>query len=152
MTTVTTVVDRYFLDANILVYATLINHPLHATTLAQLQAMAGAGAELWTSRQVIREYLSAMTRPGQYTGAVATATLITNVQRFGQSYLIAEDNVTITANLLNLLAAVKLGGKQAHDANIMATMQHYGIPNLLTNNAADFTRFAHLITVVPLVP
>ncbi len=38
-----------------------------------------------------------------------------------------------------------------HDANIGATMQVYGIRHLLTHNTADFARFAHLITVVPLV-
>lgn len=33
---------------------------------------------------------------------------------------------------------------------IVATMQAYEVQHLLTHNAADFTRFAHLITVLPL--
>ena len=44
-----------------------------------------------------------------------------------------------------------VNGRQIHDANIVATMREYGIPNLLTDNTSDFTRFGHLITVVPLV-
>jgi hypothetical protein len=39
-----------------------------------------------------------------------------------------------------------------HDANIVATMQVYGIRQLLTHNADDFTRFSAFITVVPLIP
>jgi predicted nucleic acid-binding protein len=101
---------------------------------------------------VLREYLSAMTRPGIYTGAIPVASLIADVRQYERNYYVARDTAAVTANLLTLLSSVQLGGKQVHDANIVATMQHYGIPNLLTNNTADFARFAHLITVVPLVP
>jgi predicted nucleic acid-binding protein len=41
---------------------------------------------------------------------------------------------------------------EVHDANIVATMQVYGVRHLLTHNTADFARFSHLITVVPLEP
>ena len=42
--------------------------------------------------------------------------------------------------------------KQVHDANIVATMQVYGIDQLLTHNVADFARFQPRIAVLPLVP
>ena len=37
------------------------------------------------------------------------------------------------------------GGKQTHDANIVATMLAHGETRLLTFNAADFRRFDALI-------
>jgi predicted nucleic acid-binding protein len=40
-----------------------------------------------------------------------------------------------------------IGGKQVHDANIVATMLVYGIPCLLTHNAKDFERFGDIVTV-----
>ncbi len=43
-----------------------------------------------------------------------------------------------------------MGGRQVHDANIVATMQANGINQLLIHNADDFKRFSHLITVLPL--
>jgi predicted nucleic acid-binding protein len=150
MATVT--VDRWFIDANVLVYAALTHHPLYGTAIARLLALWGAGAELWISRQVMREYLAAMTRPGQYTGTIPVASLIGDVQRFERTYVVAEDRAAVTANLLTLLSTIQVGGKQVHDANIVATMQAYGVPNLLTHNVADFTRYGTLITVVPLVP
>jgi predicted nucleic acid-binding protein len=46
---------------------------------------------------------------------------------------------------------VTIGGKQVHDANIVATMQVYGIDQLLTHNVTDFDRFTEFITVLPLI-
>jgi len=43
--------------------------------------------------------------------------------------------------------ACKLGGKQVHDANIVATMQAYGIPALLTHNIKDFEQFGEVVRI-----
>jgi predicted nucleic acid-binding protein len=61
-----------------------------------------------------------------------------------------DTNAFLIARLLSLLGEVATAGKQVHDANIIATMQVHGIRRLLTNNEAHFTRFSHLIAVVPL--
>jgi hypothetical protein len=37
-------------------------------------------------------------------------------------------------------------------ANVVLTMQVYGIRQLLTHNVDDFTRFGAFITIVPLIP
>ena len=42
------------------------------------------------------------------------------------------------------------GGKQVHDANIVATMRVHSVPRLLTHNVRDFARFGAVIEVVPL--
>ena len=41
-----------------------------------------------------------------------------------------------------------MGGKQVHDANIVATMLANGVTPLLTFNAADFRRFGSRIELV----
>ncbi len=147
----TTASDRTLPDANILVYATLKTSPFHAAATAKLAVAATAG-EVWTSRQVLREYLAAMTRPGVASPMPTLQDVLSNVRGFGRKFRVAEDDAGVTAELLTLLAAVTCGGKQVHDANIVATMRTYGIPNLLTHNVKDFNRFAHLVTVLPLVP
>lgn len=78
--------------------------------------------------------------------------LIADVQSFQTQFLLAEDGPAVTGHLLNLLGSIPCAGKQVHDANIVATMLTYSIPKLLTHNVADFTRFAALISVIPLVP
>jgi predicted nucleic acid-binding protein len=64
---------------------------------------------------------------------------------------VAEDGPRVTDRLLRLLLTIPVGGAQIHDANIVATMEVYGIGRLLTHNTTDFARFGGLITVVPLV-
>jgi predicted nucleic acid-binding protein len=43
---------------------------------------------------------------------------------------------------------VAFGGKQLHDANIVATMLAHGETRILTFNAPDFRRFAPMIEVL----
>jgi predicted nucleic acid-binding protein len=78
--------------------------------------------------------------------------LIADVVRFQSQFRVAEDGPAVTSNLLALLASISIGGRQVHDANIVATMQVHGLPRLLTDNTGDFARFGHLIQVEPLVP
>lgn len=70
--------------------------------------------------------------------------------RFLNRFQVAEDNRQVTDRLLTLVEKISIGGKQIHDANIVATMLTYNIPSLLTHNTDDFKRFSHLITVLPL--
>lgn len=147
-----TTTDRVFVDTNVLIFAHLSLSPLHPSALTQLQDLQNAGTELWISRQVMREYLSAMTRPGTLTQSIPVSSLVNDVTGFTQSFRIAEEGPAVTANLLNLISSISVGGKQVHDANIVATMQAYGIGRLLTHNTADFARFSATISVLPLVP
>jgi hypothetical protein len=55
-----------------------------------------------------------------------------------------------TVRLLQLLTQFQIGGKQVHDANIVATMLGHGIDQVLTHNVNDFVRFSPWITVLPL--
>jgi predicted nucleic acid-binding protein len=145
-------VDALFLDTNVLVYATAPTAPLHAVASARIAAELAAGHELWISRQILREYLSALSRPQSFTPPFSTTQLIAEVTALQAKFIVAESDAQVTANLLGILGSISIGGKQIHDANIVATMQRYGIRRLLTHNIADFTRFSSHITVLPLVP
>lgn len=142
--------NAIFIDTNVLVYATVVNAPLHEIARQVLQNLSAAGNDLWISRQVIREYLATLSRSQTFTTGLSIATLVADVQYFENQFLVAEDNFQVTQNLLNLIEQVPTAGKQIHDANIVATMQAYNIPILLTHNVADFKRFTPLITLLPL--
>jgi len=58
-----------------------------------------------------------------------------------------DENEKVNARLLALLEDVDCGGKQVHDASIVATMLAHGVDTLVTANVEDFTRFEKLITV-----
>ena len=152
MTTAVAAPDPVFVDTNVLVYANVATSPLYSPAQAALRSLVAAGTELWLSRQILREYLATLSRPQTFSAPIAANVLTGDVLRFQAQYRIAEDGPTVTANLLTLLGTIPLGGKQVHDANIVATMQAHGVSRLLTHNTTDFARFASLIRVEPLVP
>jgi predicted nucleic acid-binding protein len=64
----------------------------------------------------------------------------------------ADETPEVTDRLLALLQVIPARGAQMYDAKLVATMQVYGIQQLLTGNEDDFVRFASVITIVPLGP
>jgi predicted nucleic acid-binding protein len=148
----TTVADQLFVDTSILVYSTITSAPLYANAVQSLGDLRRDGTPLWVSRQILREYIAAVTRPQSFTQPLAPAVVVADIAYFQSVFHLAEDSAAVTAQLVRLLQTVAFGGKQVHDANIVATMLAHGIPKLLTHNTPDFARFASIITVVPLVP
>src|SRR5262245_31570299 len=115
----TTAAEPVFVDTNNLVYAQQALSPFHALATAKLQDLASAGHPLWINRQVLREYLAVMSRPGSLTAPVAMAALVSDVQAFQRQFLIAEDGPSVMSHLLNLLASIPCTG----DATMQGWLQ-----------------------------
>ena len=139
--------DPAFVDTNVLVYASQAGTARHARALALLRRADAAGARLWVSRQVLREYLAVVTRLQPGAAAVPVVQAAADVRRFAASFAVAEDGPGVTERLLDLLERFPTGGRQVHDANIVATMLVHGVGRLLTFNGGDFRRFAGLVAV-----
>jgi predicted nucleic acid-binding protein len=116
-----------------------------------LSDLESAGVLFWTSRQVLREFLAATTRPGAVVPPPAVEALTEALRQFEAEFEIADEDAAVTAILLDLLKSRTIRGKQIHDANIVATMRRYGIHSLLTHNTADFTRYLPDISLLPLI-
>jgi predicted nucleic acid-binding protein len=141
-----------FVDANMLVYSTFDQVEFYEAARNRLTELDKVPVRFWTTRQVLREFLAVTTRPGFIAPLPSVAFVSRVVSYFETRFKIAEDGRDVTALLLELLENPGAQGKQVHEANIAATMRHYGIPYLLTHNTADFKRYAPWITVLPLVP
>ena len=139
--------ERVFVDTNVLVYATVASAPAHAAARRALAEYRTAGAELWISRQVLREYVAVLTRPQTYARPAPIAAVAADVRSFERQFRVADDTGAVTAQLLQLLEDVSAGGKQIHDANIVATMLVHNVHTLLTANEVDFARFLPRIVV-----
>lgn len=135
-----------FIDTNILVYANVIETPFHEQALAAINTAHDAGRAIWISRQVIREYLVTLTRPQVFEN-LPRATVLEQVDQFIERFQVADDTATVTGQLVKLMGDFKIGGKQVHDANIVATMLAYDIPCLLTHNVKDFQRFGEVLRI-----
>jgi predicted nucleic acid-binding protein len=143
--------DRWFVDTNVLVYATDKGSPFHNEANERLRSARELGVVLCISAQVLREYISAATKsaiPGQ---PVPWSSILDNCLRFRRMFKILPEGEETAAKLCELLAAVPAIGKQVHDANIVATMLVHSIPALLTHNTADFERYAGFISLYPAV-
>jgi hypothetical protein len=149
----TTIAEPVFVDTIVLVFNRFSACTHHFDAVAKLSELHNTGSKIWVSRQILREYAATLTRPQRFLAQpVSIGDVIRDIRHFETSTTVAEDSAAITARWLDLLSQVPCGGKQVHDANLVATMLVNAIPNLLTHNTADFQRFSHMITIIPLVP
>jgi predicted nucleic acid-binding protein len=147
---VTAPFSRAMLDTNVLLSATDKGRAEHRQAMLVFNDLADRGTTLYTSGQVMREYLAVATRPIGSNGlGLKQADALANARAFRtRTVLLAEDS-NVADRLLDLLDETPCGGKQVHDANVVATMLVHGIDRLITINVTDFTRFEDRITVMP---
>jgi predicted nucleic acid-binding protein len=103
---------------------------------------------LFISRQILREYLAVMTRQQVWGKALSLSEAIADTLVFTQRFTVLEDGPAVWEQLTELGRRYSFGGRQVHDANIVATMLAYGKRRLLTFNGPDFRRFNELIEIV----
>ena len=133
-------------DTNVLVQSSVTASPEHARARAALARLRAQGPVAVT-RQILREFLAVTTRPQPWARAASLAEATRNIDGFLQRFGLLEDGPAVWAELMSLTRSLAFGGKQVHDANIVATMLAHGAARLLTFNEADFRRFAPLIEV-----
>lgn len=141
---------QILVDSNVLIYANIATAPMHGQAQSKLQDLWQNGDDLWISRQIIRKYAVALTRPQTFSQPTLPNIVTIQIQHFLRIFKVADDTSFVTTELLNLMKSVSIGGKKIHDANLVATMLTYNITHLLTNNVGDFTRFSRLITIISL--
>ena len=100
------------------------------------------------SRQIIREYVSVVTRPQTWLNPLTSEEALEEIGWLISQFEILEDGPAVTEWLVTLLREVSVGGRQIHDANIVATMLAHGERRLLTFNTSDFRRYERLIELV----
>jgi predicted nucleic acid-binding protein len=140
--------DPVFVDTNVLVYVSRPAAPQHRRALDVLTCLEHENVEPWVSLQVLREYLAVVTRPQVHGPALPMSDALADVMRLRTAFRVTTDLPDGFDRLLRLLEAHPGGGKQVHDANLVAAMLGQGIRRLLSFNAADFRRFEPLIELI----
>lgn len=151
MTTIPMAADNsVFLDTNIVLRYNVVEAPDHSKVRSAVENLLSERAQLWISRQVIREFSVTLTRSQGFGRTMDAPEVAGRVRNFLPFFQIADETAEVSDRLLSLMDSVPLGGKQIHDANIAATMLTYGIPRLFTLNTVDFARFTPQITIITL--
>ena len=137
-----------FLDTNVLIYASIKEAPEYLIVRGFVEKQLALGTPLFISRQVLREYLAVLSRPQSNCDPILPATLLIWLAAWRDRCQVLDDNGAVMEILWSLFAATPFGGKQVHDANIVATMFNYGLDTLVTANTKDFARFAPRIKLI----
>jgi predicted nucleic acid-binding protein len=136
------------LDTNILLTATDESRAGHEQALDVINGWPAQGTTLYTSGQIIREYLSVATRPAALNGLGLTVPdALDNARAFRSRMLLLAEDAKVADRLAELLEESKSSGKQVHDANVVATMLVHGVDLVVTLNTGDFARFAQHVQV-----
>jgi predicted nucleic acid-binding protein len=147
----TPVADRAILDTNVLLAATDEAREDHEDAIAAINLWPASGVVLYTSGQILREYLAVATRPVDRNGlGMGQPDAVANVRALRTRLNLLAEDVKVSERLLELLETVECAGKQVHDANVVATMLVHGIDTVVTRNVDDFVRFGHQVHVVGL--
>ena len=137
-----------FIDTNVLVNARVLGAPDHDIARARLERIVREREPMRISRQVVREYLAVVTRPQTWEVSISRQDALDDVDRLISNLEILEDGPAVTERLVALFRDVAVGGRQIHDANIVATMLAHGENRLLTFNVSDFRRYGDWIELV----
>ena len=135
--------DKIFLDTNILVYLANEDSPFHLRIVKKFKEIAREN-ELWILRQVLREYVVVMTRPGIIEKPLSSREIALDIEKWESNFQIADETEEVTGILVELIKTYDIKGKRIHDVNIVATMMVNSIQTLFTLNAGDFKKFEEL--------
>lgn len=137
-----------FIDTDVFINSRIPDAPAHVVARDRLEHALQDDESLRISRQIIREYLSVVTRPQTWSAAISREEALDDANSLMKNFEILEDGPLVTESLLVLCREVLVGGRQIHDANIVATMLAHGERRLLTFNVTDFRRFEGRIELV----
>ena len=134
-------------DTNVLVHSSITASPDHAKARDAIARLA-ADERLAVLGQILREFLSVTTGPQPWARSATLAEATGNIDGFIHRFTLLHDGPAVWETLMALTRSFVFGGKQVHDANIVATMLAHGETRLLTFNGADFRRFGSVMEVV----
>lgn len=140
-------------DTNILVYAHRADSHFHASASPRMRVLAEGRASWAIPWPCLHEFLAIVTHPRIYAPPTPLLRALDQVDAWLQSpslTLLGETTGHWTA-LRSLLVDGRITGPQVHDARVASLCRENGVRELWSAHR-DFSRFAGLSVVNPLVP
>ena len=137
-------------DTNVLLRLLQPQHPQHAMATKSIARLQDQQVELFIAPQNLVEFWVVATRPVANNGIGLTpAAVASEVQAIQGVFDVLEGKAGVTAAWEGLVARHRVSGKTAHDVHLVATMQVYGVSEILTFNVSDFRRFPGIVVLDP---
>ncbi len=139
---------RVLIDTGVLLRLLDRSDPLHAAIRQGLRDLRGRGDVGVVSAQNIAEFWNVCTRPATARGGYGLSLAETDrrVRILERLFPVLTENSGTYSIWRKLVVAHGVQGVQVHDARLVAVMLAHGVAQILTLNAADFTRYAGVVT------
>ena len=142
--------ERLLLDTNVLLAATDRARRLHD---AAFELLVSDPRTLAVTTQVMREFLAVATRPMRANGLGQSGLVaVANLEELTRDLDVLAESAQSMDRLMSLVRTAEVGGKQVHDANLVAVALTNEVNTIVTDNISDFARFADLIEIEQLGP
>jgi predicted nucleic acid-binding protein len=140
----------YFLDTNILLRIADTSSPQHSLTITALTNLLSQGNKGVITSQVLIEFWVVATRPLEANGLGWTPQETTpKIRQFIVQFRLLPETKEIFDHWFQLVTKHNIKGKRTHDIRLLAVMDVYQIPYLLTFNPNDFISLPNITIIQP---
>lgn len=140
----------YLIDTNVLLRLADPTALQHVIVVNALTRISATGSPVNVTPQNLTEFWNVATRPVTRNGfGLSPADAAARVRRLLLDFALLPDSPEVFPVWRRLAESVGVSGVQVHDARLIAFMAVYSVPNLLTLNAGDFSRFTPPGVVTP---
>lgn len=137
--------ERFVLDTNVGVDATVESAPSHGRVRAFLHRMFPDGHELVAGTQVLRAFVAVLSRPQSLARPAPMERVPGRVDAWSASFAVSGGAPATFRRPCALLGRFAVAGRRVHDADVLACTPEAGIRSLVTCNLDDFHTFGEVI-------
>jgi predicted nucleic acid-binding protein len=141
---------NFLVDTNILGRMAEPGHAQYQLALDATNALDLRGDSLHIVPQVLYEFWVVATRPRAVNGlGLSVGEATTELARLKTLFPLLFDTPSIYPEWERLVSTNRVGGKNAHDARLVAAMTVHGLTHLLTFNVGGFAPYPGITALAP---
>ena len=139
-----------FVDTNILLRSVQPSDPLQESAIRAVTTLVGSGESLVLTPQIMAEFWNAATRPRAHNGfGLSPEKARDELLHIENFFSVLDESREVYNEWKRLIAVYAVIGVKTHDARLVAAMNVYSIPRILTFNREDFTRYKEVEIISP---
>lgn len=141
----------YLFDTNIFIRLAIRNDPERPICLQALRKLRARDEILCYTPQIVSEFWNVSTRPVSARGGLGLSLDQTEIKaRVIERYFVPLfDSQATFQEWRRLVVEHSVMGVAVHDAKLVASMNVYGVTNLVTFNGNDFKRYTNIMVMNP---
>jgi predicted nucleic acid-binding protein len=137
-------------DTNVLLRYVQQNHDMHGVAVAALDFLFGSGETVVIVPQNITEFWNVCTRPTDHNGLGLTPSETDKqVSQLESLFTVLPESPAVYPEWRRLVVTHSVSGVRVYDARLTASMNVYGVKDIVTFNVEDFLRYPGIRVLHP---